>query len=532
MPLDFIQTCKRISVPVFCVLLAACQSAPPSVVPGNENERVIAPARTVTPQPSADIAEGSPTQAGIEEIPIVYTNLWERIRAGFKLQAFYDHAEVELQLRNYQGNQRFFDLVASRAEPFLFGIVTEIEKRNLPMELALLPAVESTFNARAHSSENAVGLWQIVGSTGRSLGLQQDWWYDARRDPRSATVAALDYLQTLYQRFDSDWMLALAAYNTGPGNVLRAQRNRASEEQQFWSLPLALETQSHVPRLLALARIVAEPDAYGIELAALPNNEPLIRVDIGSQIDLARVADLLEMDDADLRALNPGYLQWATHPDAPQTVAIPADREELLEKGLATLDSSEFVTWQHYEIRPGDTLIAIARRLNTTVDVLRVVNRLQGSRIVAGESLLIPRGTGASDYAALTLPTMAPNRTQPVPARYTVRSGDNLWSIARRFDLHSREIAAWNSISLNGLLHPGQTLDLSFAQAQTLALDTESAAGQPTRYTVVRGDSPARIAQMFGLDLSDFLRWNNLSSSSIIYPGQVVYVSESEQRFN
>ena len=191
--------------------------------------------------------------------------------------------------------------------------------------------------------------------------------------------------------------------------------------------------------------------------------------------------------------------------------------------GLAELDRSQFVTWEHYEIRPGDNLITIARRLNTTVDVLRVVNDLQGSRIIAGEALLIPRGSGARDYRSLSRPVVASRRTQSVPETYTIRSGDNLWLIARRFDLRSREIAAWNNIAIDALLHPGQTLDLGFARNESLASTAQESGNSTgsTSYTVVRGDSPARIANMFEIELG------LIFCSGIICPAIASFIQDS-----
>ncbi|MEQ8313774.1 MAG: LysM peptidoglycan-binding domain-containing protein [Gammaproteobacteria bacterium] len=521
-----INACQTVSqAPIHATIHAPTQEPAPA---GSQGAEIQIEAVHRAPLPSVSTTANQESKAATESLH----SLWDRIRAGLVFQDFYEYPAVAEQLQNYRGNQRFFDLLASRAEPFLYGIVEEIEKRNLPMELALLPAVESTYNPRASSSENAVGLWQIMSNTGSSLGLQQDWWYDGRRDPLPATIAALDYLQALYQQFDSDWMLALAAYNTGPANVQRALRRADSDEREFWSLPLALETQVHIPRLLALSRIIEDPAAFGVELEPIPNAQALSKVEIGRQIDLARVAELLEIEDEELRALNPGYLQWATHPETPQHIAVPAGQVQQLRDSLASLDTSEFVSWEHYTIRPGDTLSTIARRLNTTVDVLQVVNQLQGSQIIAGRSLLIPRGSGANDYTNLTAPALESSQRQPVPEVYTVRSGDNLWLIARRFDLRSREIAAWNNLSMDALLHPGQTLDLGFARQEALALGQANRSGHTTDYIVVRGDSPARIAEMFDIDLGEFLNWNNLDTGSIIYPGQVMQLSPTEQRLN
>ncbi len=525
---------RPVCILAMLLVLAACQVSeqpqPPAIAAAQTG---IGEQSGLSRRPSSVIEPPAEIQTEVETVED-YASAWERVRAGFKLQQHYQHPEVDAQLANYRANQRLFDLVSARAEPFLFQIIEEIEDRDLPMELALLPIVESTYNPQAHSSENAVGLWQILGNTGRDLGLQQDWWYDARRDPVEATIAALDYLQTLHQQFDQDWMITLAAYNTGPGNVRRALRRVNDAPANFWSLRLASETRYHVPRLLALARIVQEPDLFEVDLPVIPNQSTITRVDIGSQIDLFRVAGMLEMEESELRALNPGYLQWATHPESPQSINIPIEKQAQLINGLASLDRSEFVTWEHYQIRPGDNLITIARRLNTTVDVLRVVNELPGSRIIAGESLLIPRGSGAQDYQSLSRPVVSNSENQPVPESYTIRSGDNLWLIARRFDLRSREIAAWNNIAIDATLFPGQILDLSFAHTETSTAARSGGVGSQNNpvYTVIRGDSPSRIAKMFDIELTDFLLWNNLSNKSVIYPGQQLYIAPEQQRLN
>ena len=306
--------------------------------------------------------------------------------------------------------------------------------------------------------------------TARAYGLQQDWWYDGRRDPGASTTAALDYLQSLHNEFDQDWLIALAAYNTGSRNIRRALRRGGVqiEEADFWKLPLNTETSTHVPRLLALASVIAKPEAFSIELAGLSNSEPLSYVDIGRQIELEQIASLTDLELECVQTLNPGYLRWATHPQFPQQIAVPRDKRALLEKGLAQLEPSRFVTWEHYAIQPGDTLSEIAQQLGTSAETLRVINNLQGSRIIAGEPLLIPRKQSAHSGRTQKSTSFDERRQQPdIPDFYTVRRGDNLWSIARRFNLRSADIAANNHMELDSLLQPGQALDLQFARNAT-----------------------------------------------------------------
>ena len=481
------------------------------------------------PVKSAETAhkfQAAPRDELTSEHAITYLSLWERIRASFALQPAYSHPRVAEQTTRYAGNQEYFDLIAERAAPFLHGIVSEVESRGLPMEIALLPFIESAFSSDARSREGAVGLWQFMPGTARAYGLHQDWWYDGRRDPRASTSAALDYLQSLSNEFDQNWLIALAAYNTGSGNIRRALRRGGVqiEEADFWKLPLNAETSAHVPRLLALASVIAKPEAFSIELAELSNSEPLSYVDIGHQIELEQVASLTDLDwvhsNTQSRLSEMGYASGIS-----AAIAVPRDRRTLLEKGLAELQSNRFVTWEHYAIQSGDTLSQIAQQLGTSTETLRAINNLQGSRIIAGQSLLIPRGGALLNLEALrNRRPFYERRQQPdLPESYTVRRGDNLWSIARRFDLRSADIAANNDLELNSLLQPGQTLDLQYARNATA--NRPLTAPSSDLYRVRPGDSLSQIAHRFKLDTADLLRWNGLTNNDLIYPGQELIIS-------
>lgn len=512
---------KSICLCTVLTTLVACQSRPAHEIESAvSTDPVISNPAGITqiiPPPQIEPANIKP------EPPI--DNLWGKIRSGLELQEHYFHADVSEQLQNYINNQAYFDLTVERARPFLNFIVTELEARELPLELALLPFVESGFNPNASSGEYAVGLWQFMGATAASFGLQRDWWYDARRDPHASTIAALDYLQELLQQFDQDWLLALAAYNAGDGNVRRAIRRSAAVpgESPFWDLALPRETRLHVPRVLALARLVSDSGNYGITLAPISVEEPLSRVQVGAQIDLAQAARLANIDYAELREINPGYLQWATHPDQPQSLLLPHAEAEVLEVALAGLSPDQFLTWDHYQIQPGDTLAAIAKRYNTRVDVLQRTNNLRGSQIIAGRSLLIPRNPD-TDSIAVPLLANGPLPTS-IPSSYRIRTGDNLWSIARRFNLRSADIAFWNGLDLNAILRPGQIINLDpdgIADASTQQPNSVSAA----TYTVRRGDSMASIAARFDTDLLDLLEQNNLDAAAVIFPGQIIRIQQ------
>ena len=515
---------------LLCCLLAtlgACQTNTSNDIRNTEESVAEVPATSAEPTQGAPRTAARIPDQNQELAPAPSTiDLWDRIRSGFALQNFYFHADVTEQLEDFVDNQAYFDLTIERARPFLYTIVNELERRGLPQELALLPFVESGFNPNAGSSENAIGIWQFMPATAASLGLQRDWWYDGRRDPRDSTIAALDYLQELYDLFDQDWLLALAAYKVGDGNVKRALRrsNVDSAESPFWDLRLPRETRLHVPRVLALARIVNDASRYGIALAPIANTEPLAEVQVGAQIDFAQAAQLAGMNYEDLRAFNTGYLQWATHPDQPQHILLPPAQALLLESALSQLSPAQLLTWDNYLIVSGDTLADIARRFQTRVDVLQKVNGLQGSQIIAGRSLLIPRNPdvltdNVSPYVANTPPPIS------IPSTYRIRPGDTLWGIARRFDLRSADIALWNSINPESVLRPGQVINL-VASGRPAESTTDSESIASSTYVVRQGDSLTSIAARFNTSLDVLLKQNNLEAAALIFPGQLIQISQ------
>ncbi|WP_294130059.1 lytic transglycosylase [Pseudohongiella sp.] len=457
-----------------------------------------------------------------DSLPSHADTVWYRVSNGLQFAQDYHNEQIAEEIEWFRSNPRYVAEVTERATPFIYDIVQEVERRHLPLELALLPVIESAFNPMARSSQDAAGLWQFMAPTATSMGLKRDWWYDGRHDPVASTSAALDYLEALYSQFDEDWLLALAAYNAGQGNVQRAIRRNQQRGQptDFWSLPLPRETLRHVPRLLGLAHVMADPDQFELTVSPVPDQPYLASYDVGEQIDLSLVATLAELESELVYQLNPGYLQWATHPEGPHTISLPVDSLPVFENNLSALGDSR-ITWDRYVIQPGDTLSGIASRFGSQVGVLQQTNNLVGSRIVAGDSLLIPRAYRAGETLSPPSVVLAATNTQPVPAgQYTVRSGDSLWRIANRYRMSVEELASWNDIEINSVLRPGQRLRL---EPDTIAAaDVSNISGGPTplQYEVRSGDSLARIAREHGVSIDEITRWNRIGRSSVIHPGQ------------
>lgn len=437
------------------VYLAGCQSIPQEMV---ETELSPQPSQLSEPQPEQFTAP-LPTTV---EAQLPEPDLWQHIRQDLSwhtLEELTAKKQVEDARKRFLRQPGLLPVIADRANYYLYHIVEEVEKRGMPMEIALLPMIESMLNPFASSPSRAAGLWQIMPATGRHLSLEQDWWYDGRRDLRDSTRAALDYLEALHQQFEGDWMLALAAYNGGNGRVGRAQRNNRARglATDYWSLRLPRETRYYVPKLIALTQILADPDRYGVTIPAVANAPAFEIVSTGGQLELLRAAEAAGIKLGTLRAFNPGQLRWATSPDMPPELLLPLGTAERFQQRLASMSEDDRVQWQHYKIRRGDSLSRIAQRFNTEVGLLREVNGVRGSRIRAGDTMMIPQGNAWAASLAL-----AGNGT-PVQQGYRVRRGDSLHRIAGKFNVSINDLIAWNALDPGEYLQPGQQLKLYVA---------------------------------------------------------------------
>lgn len=380
--------------------------------------------------------------------------LWTRIRSGFQLEpALADSPRVDQQRLHFASQPRYFDVTSKRAQRYLHYVVEELDKRDMPLELALLPFVESGYNPMVYSRSQAAGIWQFIPSTGRAFSLHQDDMYDGRQDITASTHAALDYLTKLGDMFDGDWLLAVAAYNCGEGCVGRAVKRNQSLglPADYWNLQLPNETMNYVPRLLALAQLVDTPKEHGILLPAL-NDEPYFaQITIKRPLDLLKAAELASISPDEMRYLNPAFKFRVATPLKPYQLLIPVAQADQFTAALAQLPDSERVPFTRYTVRSGDNLSQIARAHGSSVSALRQANDLKGSLINVGQKLMVPHGATAllADNAS---PAPAAKRT------YTVQSGDSLYSIARRFGVQVKQLRAWNSV--DSLLQPGQQLTL------------------------------------------------------------------------
>lgn len=443
-----------------------------------------------------------------------HDNLVDRVVAGMTFSRAVEDQRVQKYLDYYSRNQDYVDRVFNRGNRYLYHIVEQLEARGMPAELALLPIVESAFNPFAYSHSGASGLWQFIPSTASHYGLRQDWWYEGRRDLVDSTAAALTYLDYLHKLFDGDWLLALAAYNSGEGNVRKAiaANGRRGRPTDFWSLDLPQETRAYVPQLVAIAKILNNPNRFGLKTPVVSNSAYFQAVTIKEQIDLAQAAKLAGISVEEIYLLNPGYNRWLTPPGRPNRLLLPANAAESFTQLLAEAPKQELRTEQRYVVRPGDTLGQIASRHHIGLTELKSLNRMQSSLIRPGQVLIIA-GTGADR----PLPFQVAR-----PRYYRVRTGDSLWKIAKKLNVTVRDLQRWNNLGRKALLRPGQ--QLTVRAPVTVVANASSTASSATQvdYAVTKGDSLFAIAQRYNIRIRDILSWNSIDSSAFLQPGQIL----------
>ena len=431
----------------------------------------------------------------LETVEPASDDLLTRLRYGFELDAE-QNSRIQGELKWFVSHPEYLDRVFTRAQRYLPHITDELQRRGLPLELALLPIVESAYDPFAYSHGRAAGLWQMIPGTATRFGLKQNWWYDGRRDVVESTRAALDYLEYLHKFNDGDWLNAIASYNSGEGNVRKAvRRNRAaSKPVDFWNLKLSKETSAYVPRLLALVEIVRDPAQFNVTLPRVADETQFVVADIGSQIDLALAAELAGVD----------------------------------------------VDTMYHKVKNGEAISQIANKYNTTVTAIRSANNLRGNTIRAGHYLLIPVATkplsAYSKSADARLAKTQNRQRAENKVEHVVRSGESFWTISQKYNVTTRELSAWNGMAPRDTLPVGRKLVVwtDGSVAETPRMSPTEALGNTTRklrYTVRNGDSLYVIARKFRVGIDQIARWNNIDKNKILRPGQklTMYVDVTRQ---
>lgn len=446
-----------------------------------------------------------------------YQNLWNELTDHFFIEpAHLTHFEDYLNY--YQKSPSYFKRVSSRAKPYLHFILSEVKRRQMPYEIALLPIVESGYYPYARSYVDAAGLWQFMPATGYMYGLHKNWWYDGRQDVEKSTLAALDYLQALYKQNNYDWLLALAAYNSGYGNILKAKKRYLKKHPNglasFWNIRdyLPKETQHYVPQLLAISYLIRHRSQVGIELEPIPNKPYFAKVPLSNQISLTKVAQALDTQVDTLKTLNPGYLRLATPPSRSKNYALllPIDKITTFNQAYQKSPQDFAVNWVQHKIKSGESLSVIAYRYHTSSKEIKRLNGMKTSFLRAGKTLLIPL---PKSHTLAEQPLKKSQRYQGQQHIHKVQSGESLWTIARYYNTTPRKLCEWNRISIRKPIRKGQKLVIRSDRY-----------GKELSHTLKNGESLWVVAQKYRVTTKELCNWNGIKRSDILQPGTKITV--------
>ena len=447
-----------------------------------------------------------------------------------------ENEKVRYYVDYYTGRARkTFKIWLERSGRYLPMMREIFAEAGLPKDLAYLAMVESGFNDKAYSWAHAVGPWQFIESTGRRYGLKNDWWHDERRDPEKATRAAAHFLSDLYKSFDGDWYLAVPSYNAGPGKLRQAVKRYKTRD--FWELSrgkyLKAETKNYLPKLLAVILIAKQPEKYGF--IDLEYQEPIAyeTMALPSSTDLEVLARLSGSDYASIKKLNPELKRWCTPPASKGfEVRLPVGSQPLFSEKYAQLPKRERANYVRHKVKSGDTLLALSHRYGVRVTDIKRLNSIKNSRTIQiGTNLIVPLNPDSNGLKPLA--ELKDDYKRSRLSRYTVRSGDSLWKISRKFNVTERQLRVWNKLGWSNTIRPGQSLIVSSKKtAKKRIAKVKKTSGPVTKmvYTVRSGDTLWAIGREFAVDTGQIRSWNNLAENHVLQPGESLTLHVSSNR--
>jgi peptidoglycan lytic transglycosylase D len=520
---------NKLFVLIFCV---AAMFAPTAMVHADDEVALNSPPAATpedTPPPALPLTDAvgpsDASQAVIDDTNSAQGDLWQRIRDGFAMQEL-DSPLVARQEKWYANRPDYVARMTERAQRYLYYIVEEVERRGMPTEIALLPMIESAFNPGAYSTSRASGIWQFIPSTGKKYGMDQNWWYDDRRDIISATAGALDYLQKLHDQF-GDWELALAAYNWGEGAVQRAQEHNRKRglPTDYSSLKMPRETRNYVPKLLAVKNIISDPAKYGLALQPIPDRPYFAAISTDHHIDVKLAAELAEITPEEFSALNPEYNRPVILQDDTNILLLPVDKVETFRANLENYNDP-LVTWQAYQSKKGERLAKLAPRFGLSVAKLKSVNGLSPrAKVSNGQTLLVPLNGEEADSEFEAFNTdLPPSFDYRHTTMHIVRKGETLGRIARHYHVSVASLKRRNGNST--LIRPGQRLII--AGGRPAASGNSGNSGKV--HIVRKGETLSSIARRYHISIAILKRQNG--NSTLIHPGQRLTIAGVDIAYN
>ena len=475
----------------FLIFISACQQTQILVEQNIKNDEVI----TIEVIPEEDP----------EEVEIT---VWQYLQENSELANYEIDNITQRYIDNHLKDKKLFNRYLENSTFYIYYVIQKLNEADLPVELALVPYIESNYDPFSISPSGAVGLWQFMPSTGRLYDLDKSWWQEDRHDPFLSTDAAVEYFDYLFKRFDDNLFHSLASYNAGPTLVeSRIKRNiRLDKDPSFKNLRLPSQARSYIPKFVAIYEIVSNPEKYGVVLPEIPYKELVERVEINGQVEILAFSDFVGLKPEFVYKLNAGYTKWASAPGEKSIFYIPLEKANLINNDKDIFLQENKINWITHKIKRGDSLWELANKYDTRVEIIKKINFLDSDLLTLNDNLLIPLSQSEN------------NNFIPFEV-HVVSEGDSLWSIATRYKLTPKTIARNNNIEISSILRIGQQLNIGNKNIYR-TIDSKK---RTILYSVKQGDNLYRIADLFGVEAIDIKKLNNLDDSAIM-PGQIIKV--------
>ena len=441
---------------------------------------------------------------------ITYEDIWEYILSNNpENKETYINERILFYMNMHLKDADKFEQYLNDSYYFIYYVINELEKEKLPLELALIPYIESNYDPFSISSSGAVGMWQFMPKTGRLYELNKTWWNEDRHDPYRSTEAAVDYLKYLYERFNQDVYLTLAAYNAGPTLLSRRinQNKRRGLETDFWSLNLPNQTKEYVPKYIALKELIFNSEKYELTLPEIPHKPVVQKIIIPGQVEVITLSEFLDIKPELLYKLNAGYTKWASAPKDQSIFYIPIEKYYLFESEDNPFRDTNQINWISHIVESGDSLWALASKYNTEVGIIKQINYLNNDLLSIGSTLLIPISKSKSN-------TFIPYEM------HIVSEGDTLWDIARTYNLEVSDLVNMNSINENSYLQLGQQLTIG---NKNIHRNIESKK-RTILYSIKQGDNLYKISELFDVTIKSIKDINNFEDDTLM-PGQIIKIA-------
>ena len=425
-----------------------------------------------------------------------FSNVWKRMKSGFCFTNI-NSSRISKELKWMMNNKDFVYRSIERSKPYLYHILGHLESRNLPLELALLPMVESGFQPYAYSSSRAAGIWQFIPPTAREYGLKMNWLYDGRRDVLESTKAASYFLGDMHRHFKGNWLLAIASYNTGAGNVRKAigRANNLFTSPTYWDLNLPRETELYVPRLLALAKIIYNPSKYGFNLPKIKNKAVTKYVKFYDVIDFYTLSVITGINQNELMTLNPGFSTWIIDPSQQNVLLLPNKAAKSFKQRYNKVTKSIYTNKVHKVVK-GDSLYKISRIYNVKIAALKKGNNIKGDLIYINQKIKIPSEvTNISKESIIINGKKYFINSDYITYNHIVRRYDNWYRVAKKYDVPLKKLLEWNNANKKTKLNVNSLVKIKLKGP----ILTKIKSKYNLRYVVNTGDRYDQIIRGFGV---------------------------------